>query len=123
VFKGLGNFAALLKQAQQIGSRMNQVSEELKGQRAAGTAGGGLVEVEVNGLGEMLACRIDPKFFAQQDRELLEDLVTAAVNQAQAKAKELHAEALKSVTGGMDMQGLDETLARLAGGQGPPAEG
>jgi DNA-binding YbaB/EbfC family protein len=112
--------AALLKQAQQMGSRMGEITEELKGRRVTGSSGGGLVEAEANGLGELLACRIDPSFFAQQDRELLEDLITAAVNQAQGKAKQLHAEALKGLTGGMDLPGLDETLSRLTQGEPPP---
>jgi DNA-binding YbaB/EbfC family protein len=115
MFKGLGNFATLMKQAQQIGSRMQGLSEELKGRRATGSAGGGMVEIEVNGLGEVLACRIDPKLWDQQDRELLEDLVTSAANQAQAKARELHAEAMQGLTGDLDVPGLQDALGRLTG--------
>ena len=63
MFKGLGNLAnigALMKQAQEMGGKMQALQEELKTKRATGAAGGGLVEVEVNGLGEVLAVRIDP---------------------------------------------------------------
>ena len=62
VFKALGNLAnigALMKQAQEMGGRMQALQEQLKTKRATGSAGGGLVEVEVNGLGEALAVRID----------------------------------------------------------------
>ena len=52
-----------------------------------------MVEIEINGLLEVLRCRIDPQLIAQGDRELIEDLVAAAVNQAVAKGKQLHAEA------------------------------
>jgi len=119
VLKGLGNLAnlgSLLKQAQQMGGRLKQISEELKGKRVEGTAGGGIVTVEVDGLGQVLACRIDPSLIASGDRELLEDLLPGAINQAQAKAKQLHAEAMKSMTEGLDVPGLGNMLAQLSGG-------
>jgi nucleoid-associated protein EbfC len=120
VFKGLGNLAnlgSLLKQAQQMGGRLKQISEELKAKRAEGSAGGGMVTVEVNGLGEVLACRIDPSLVASGDRELIEDLLPGAVNQALVKAKGLHAEAMKSMTEGLDVPGLGTMLAQLSGGE------
>jgi DNA-binding YbaB/EbfC family protein len=117
VFKGLGNLANLIKQAQQIGGKMQQVSETLRAQRAEGAAGGGLVTIEVNGLGEVLRCRIDPSIAA--DREMIEDLLPAAVNQAQGKAKQLYAEAMKGVAQGLDAPGLNDVLAQLSGGESP----
>ena len=120
MFKGLGNLAnlgSLIKQAQQMGSKLQQVTEELKTRRAEGTAGGGMITIEVNGIGEVLCCRIDPSLIARGDRELVEDLLPAAVNQALAKAKELHAEAMKSMADGLDMPGLNAMLAQLAGGE------
>jgi len=116
VFKGLGqlaNLGSILKQAQQIGSQMQGLGEQLKQQRATGTAGGGLVEVEVNGLGEVIACRIDPDLIAKGDGEMIEDLLPAAFNQAHAKSKQLHAEAMKSLTEGMELPGLDDVLAQI----------
>ena len=56
MFKGLANLGALLKQAQQIGGQMSKLTDELKGRRTTGTAGGGMVEIEVNGLLEVLHC-------------------------------------------------------------------
>ncbi|REK10315.1 MAG: YbaB/EbfC family nucleoid-associated protein, partial [Planctomycetota bacterium] len=79
-----------------MGGRLSEISEELKAKRVEGTAGGGLVTAEVNGLGELLTCRIDPSLVESGDRELIEDLVPAAVNAAIAKSKQLHAEAMKS---------------------------
>ena len=119
MFKGLAGLGSLLKQAQEISGRMKGLHEELRTRRASGSAGGGMVEVEVNGVLEVLRCRIDPTLVAQGDRELIEDLVTTAVNQALAKGKELHAEALKSMTGGLDVPGLEETLGKLLG-ESPP---
>ena len=113
MFKGLSNLGSLIKQAQQIGGQMQNLSEELKDRRAEGTAGGGMVEIEVNGLLEVLRCRIDQQLVAQGDRELIEDLVAAAVNQAVAKGKQLHAEAVKQLTGGLNLPGVQEALAKL----------
>jgi len=119
VFEGLGklaNLGSMLKQAQQMGGRLQQIAEELKTKRVEGTAGGGLVTVEVNGAGEVLSCRIDPSLITSGDRELIEDLVPAAMNQALAKSRELHAEAMKSLTAGLDMPGMNDMLSQLSGG-------
>jgi DNA-binding YbaB/EbfC family protein len=115
LFKGITNLAGLLKQAQQVGSRLQQVSDELKQRRATGAAGGGMVEVEVNGLGQVLRLSIDPALVEMKDRDLLEDLIPAATNQALAKAKDLHAEVIKDITGGMNLPGLDEVLSKVTG--------
>ncbi|MEX0586771.1 MAG: YbaB/EbfC family nucleoid-associated protein [Pirellulales bacterium] len=123
MFKGLGNLAnvgAILKQAQEFGGKMQLLQEELKTKRATGAAGGGLVEVEVNGLGEALAVRIDPALVAKGDREMIEDLLPAAFNSAQQKAKALHAEAMQSLTGGIPLPGLQDALSQLTGGGPPP---
>jgi hypothetical protein len=113
MFKGLGNLASMLKAAQQMGGRLQSVQEELKKQRAVGRAGAGLVEVEVNGLGQMLRLTLDPGLVERRDREMLEDLIPAAVNQALAKAKEMHGDAIKALTGGMDLPPLDELIAQV----------
>lgn len=119
MFKGLSNLASLVKQAQHIGGQMQSLSEELKGRRATGTAGGGMVEIEVNGLLEVLRCRIDEQMVARGDRELIEDLVVAAMNQAVSKGKQLHSEALKELTGGLELPGLQEALAKLTNPEQP----
>jgi hypothetical protein len=115
VFREFAGLGSLLKQAQQIGGRMQGLNEELRGRRATGTSGGGMVEIEVNGLVEVLGCRIDPKLLEQGDRELLEDLVATAVNQAVGKAKQLHAEAVKELTGNIELPGLDSALSKFLG--------
>ncbi len=118
MFKGIANLASMMKQAQQIGGRLQSLNDELKQKRATGSAGGGMVEIEVNGLSEVLNCKIDPSLSDQGDRELLEDLVVAAVNQAMERAKALHAESMKELTSGMELPGLDEALSKLTGGGG-----
>jgi DNA-binding YbaB/EbfC family protein len=116
MFKGLGNLATLLRQAQQMGSKMQGITEQLRTQRATGSAAGGMVQAEVNGLGEVLRLTIDP---ALTDREMIEDLVPAAVNQALAKAKELHVAAMQSLTSDIDVPGLQEALSQVTGGNAP----
>lgn len=119
MFKSLGNLAnigALLKQAQEMGGRMQALQEELRGKRATGSAGGGLVEVDVNGLAEALAVRIDPSLIEKSEREMIEDLLPAAFNSAQAKAKQLHAEAMQSLTGGLPIGSLEDALSKFGSG-------
>ena len=129
MFKGLGNLANLgtiVKQAQEMGTKMQALTEELRTRRTTGAAGGGLVEVDMNGLAEVLAVRIDASLTDNGDREMIEDLLPAAINAASQKAKELHAEAMKEITGGMNLPGLQETLGQLTGDLppevAPPAE-
>jgi DNA-binding YbaB/EbfC family protein len=120
MFKGLSNLASLVKQAQQIGGQMQQLNSQLKERRVTGTGGGGMVEVEVNGLLEVLRCSIDDALLEQGDRELLEDLVVGAVNQAVAKGRQLHADAMKELTGGLQLPGLQEALAKVTSTDQPP---
>jgi DNA-binding YbaB/EbfC family protein len=118
VFKGLGNLAnigALVKQAQEMGGKMQAIQEELKTKKATGAAGGGLVEVDVNGLSEVVAVRIEPSLVEKGEREMIEDLLPAAFNAAQAKAKQMHAEALQGLAGGLPMGGFADILSQLPG--------
>ena len=115
VFKDFAGFGSLLKQAQEIGGRMQGLTDELKSRRVTGSAGGGMVEIEVNGLVEVLRCTIDEQLIARGDRELIEDMVVGAVNQAIGKAKQQHADAMKSLTGGMEIPGLSNALGTFLG--------
>jgi nucleoid-associated protein EbfC len=119
VFKGLGNLGAILKQAQEISGRMKGLDDELRARRVTGSAGGGMVEIEVNGLIEAIRCRVDEQLLSQGDRELLEDLIVTAINQAASKAKQLHSETVKSLAGGLDVPGLDQALGKMLGENTP----
>jgi nucleoid-associated protein EbfC len=124
VFKEIANIGELIKQARQIGGQVGQLAEEMKKRHVTGTAGGGMVEIELNGLIEVLRCRIDPQLFAQNDRELIEDLVVAAVNQAVVKGKQMHADALRDLTGGLPLPvGFHDALAKFTGVEPQPEEG
>ncbi|MEM6330528.1 MAG: YbaB/EbfC family nucleoid-associated protein [Planctomycetota bacterium] len=124
MLKGLGNLANLgsvMKQAQEMGAKMQTLQAELKQKRVTGSAGGGLVQVECNGVGEAVGVTIDPSLLAPAgggpvDRELLEDLLPAAFNDAAQKAKQLHAEAVQELTGGLNLPGMGDALSQLTGG-------
>ena len=110
-----------MRHARELGGRMEGLNDELRNRRATGSAGGGLVEIEVNALAEVLRCRLDPQVLALKDLELLEDLIVAAMNQAVGKARQLHAEAVGSLAGGINLPGLGEAIGRLLrGGPGEP---
>lgn len=113
MFKSLSNLASMLKQAQQMSGKMQEINERLKSERATASTGAGLVEVEVNGLGEVLRVKIDPALVARGEREMIEDLLPGAVNQAVTKARKLHMEAMKSLTEGFNLPGLDQAIDSL----------
>ena len=116
MFKGLGNIATLLNQAKNIGGQMEGVTEELKARQVIGEAGGAMVKVHANGLGQILKIEVDPILADKGDVEMIVDLVPAAVNDAIAKSKALHVEAMQQVTGGMELPaGLGDTLKQVLG--------
>ena len=117
MFKGLGNMAALLKQAQEMQARVRELQERLATLQIEGTAGGGMVTVTVNGQQKMLSCRIEPSLLEAGDAEVIQDLVTSAVNQALDKARETAQEELSKLSGGMDLPGLGEAMSRMGFGQ------
>jgi DNA-binding YbaB/EbfC family protein len=91
----------IMKQAQQLQSRMQSLQAELETAEVEGRAGGGLVAVVMSGKGEVKKVSIDPSLMKEDEREVLEDLIVAASADAKAKAEALAAEKMKSVTGGM----------------------
>ena len=97
---------AMLKQAQQLQKRMDQLQEELAEKRVEGTAGGGMVTVVVNGKQELVDIKIDPEVVNPDDVEILEDLIVAAANQAREKAQELAQEEMRKITGGLMPPGM-----------------
>jgi len=113
MFKGLGQIASLMKNAQEIQGRMKDMQENLRRLKAEGTSGGGMVAVEVNGQQQVLSCRIEQSLFDSGDREMVEDLLVSAVNQALDKIKQAAADEMGKLTGGLDMSGLNDTLSQL----------
>ena len=88
MFKGLGDLASLVKQAQEIQGRMSDMQERLGKLRVEGSAGGGMVTVAASGQQKILSIQVEPSLLDSEDREVLEDLLVAATNQALDKARE-----------------------------------
>jgi DNA-binding YbaB/EbfC family protein len=91
----------LLKQAQKMQEKIQQVQDELSNLKVEGTAGGGMVTAVANGKQEILDIHIDQQVVNSDDVEMLEDLIVAAVNQALTKAQELANEEMSKAAGGM----------------------
>lgn len=114
MFKSFGNIANIMKQAQEMKSRMGEMESKLAEIRTTGTAGGGLVVVDANGQQKILTVRIDEKLLNSDDREMLEDLIAAATNEALQLAKEAAAEQMAELTGGMNLPGMEEMIQQLS---------
>ncbi len=92
MFGDLGKLAGLLTKTNKIREEMEKLQERLGRLTAEGTAGGGMVTVKVNGKFAVLGCRLSDEAVKLQDREMLEDLIAAAANQAVEKARQLIAD-------------------------------
>jgi len=123
MLKGLGDIAGLMKQAKEMQARMAEVQERLAQMRIQGSAGGGMVNVEVNGKQDVLGCTIDQTLYESGDREMLEDLVVSAMNDAMHKSREAAADSMKDVTGDINIPGLEGMMSKLGLGPGGPGAG
>lgn len=95
------NMDKLMKQAQKMQAQMAAVQDELEKMTVEGSAGGGVVKAAVNGQGEILSISISPEVVSADDVGMLEDLVLSAIKDAAGKSKEIAAQKMNSVTGGM----------------------
>ncbi|MFN3919129.1 MAG: YbaB/EbfC family nucleoid-associated protein [Methylohalobius sp.] len=96
---------ALMQQAQEIQEKFRQAQEELAKAEVQGEAGGGLVKVIMNGRREVLRLTIDGSLFREEDKEILEDLVAAAVNDAVHKVDKLKEEKMAELASGFQLPG------------------
>ena len=99
----MGQQFKMLKQLQQMQAKMAKVQEELGAKTVTGTAGGGVVEVIVNGHQKVVSVTVKPEVVDPADVEMLQDLVMAAVNEAMDKARELATKEMSAVTAGMGL--------------------
>ncbi len=98
--KNLGN---LMKQAQQMQARMGELQARLAETEVSGAAGGSMVQVTVNGKGDLRRVKIDPALVKPEDVEVLEDLIVAACNDAKGKAEAMMNEEMQKLTGGLNL--------------------
>ena len=102
----LGNMANLMKQAQAMQAQMAKLQEEAATKTVTGTAGGGMVSVTANGGMEIVSIVINPEAVKGGDVDMLQDLVLAAVNDAQRKADEELSKTMGGMMGGMKIPGM-----------------
>ena len=100
------NIAKMMKQAQQMQGKMQQAQAELGEREVEASVGGDKVKVVANCAGDVLSIKIDPQIIDPEDAEILEDLVLAGVKQAIEQGRDVMAEEMKKITGGMGMGGL-----------------
>ena len=94
---------SMMKQAQELQAKVQKLQEELGETEVSGAAGGGLVNVILNGKGEMRALKIDPSLLKPSDGEIIEDLIVAAHHDARTRCDELMKEKMGEVTGGLPL--------------------
>lgn len=100
---GIGN---IMKQTRQLQDKMARIQQEMADKTVEASAGGGMVRVTANGAGDVVSVKIDPQVVDPDDVEMLEDLVRAACNEASKKGRDMMAEEMRKLTGGMRIPGL-----------------
>ena len=105
-FPGGGNMNNMMKQVQKMQKQMADAQQAIEEKEFTSTAGSGVVEATVNGKKEVLNINIDPDVIDPEDKEMLEDLVLAAINDAMKQADDFSQEQMGKLTGGMNIPGL-----------------
>lgn len=102
----MANFGNIMKQAKKMQERMARLQQELETKTVEASAGGGMVSVVVNGKFEVVSLKIEKDVVNAEDVEMLQDLVTAAVNEGVRKAQEMTTAEMSKITGGLNIPGL-----------------
>tara|TARA_R100001163_G_scaffold60874_1_gene50490 strand:- start:584 stop:910 length:327 start_codon:yes stop_codon:yes gene_type:complete len=97
------NLGSMMKQAQEMQSRMQEMQAQMENLEMQGSAGGGLVSVTITGKGELRRLNIDPSLVDPTEKEVMEDLIVAAVNDAKAKADERMRDETQKLMGGLQL--------------------
>ncbi|ADY73712.1 UPF0133 protein ybaB [Desulfurobacterium thermolithotrophum DSM 11699] len=109
MFKGgMGNLGNLMKMAKQLQTQAKKIKEEIEEREFVGTAGGGAVKVIAKGSGDIVSIEIAPHVFESGDKEMIQDLIVVAANQALREGRETLAKEMEKLTGGLgiDIGGL-----------------
>ncbi|MBC8045127.1 MAG: YbaB/EbfC family nucleoid-associated protein [Rhizobacter sp.] len=97
----LKDMAGMLKQVQKMQEKMEEVQKDLQKRTVSADAGGGMVKAVANGKQEIVSIEIEPDLIDKSDREMLQDLIVAAVNKAIAESTKMAQEEMSQITGGM----------------------
>ncbi|MBE6732941.1 MAG: YbaB/EbfC family nucleoid-associated protein [Ruminococcaceae bacterium] len=103
---GAGNMNQMLKQAQKMQADMATLQEDLENREYTAVSGGGMVEVTVDGKHNIKSLKINPEIIDPDDVEMIEDLVTVAVNEAIGNAAKTAEEEMGAITGGLNLPGM-----------------
>lgn len=106
----------MLQQAQQLRGRMEEMQEQLAHVKVEGSAGGGMVTVEASAQQKLVDVHIEPSLLETGDREMLEELVLAASNQALDRAREAAGEEMSKIAGSLELPGLGDALQKFGFG-------
>jgi len=120
MFDNIKNFGNLMKMAGQAREKAAELQERLAEIRVTGESGGGAVRVTVNGQGKAQNVELDAPLLAGlagDDKEMVEDLIAAAINDASDKVQERVMEETRKLTGGLDLPGMDQLIGGDGGGQ------
>lgn len=101
--KGMGN---MMKQAQQLQSKMMKLQEELADRTVETSSGGGMVKVVSNGKQQIISLEIEKEVVDPEDVEMLQDLILAAINDALTKSQDMVSSEMSKLTGGLNIPGL-----------------
>ena len=100
------DLGSLFKQAQEMQSKMAEVQRVLAEKKVEVSTGGGMVKIVANGVNEIISVHIDDELINMNDREVLEDLITGAINEVHRKVKDLAQKEMTRFTGGIKIPGL-----------------
>jgi DNA-binding YbaB/EbfC family protein len=103
MFKNLSNMGNLIKQAQQMQQKMTDIQAEAEHKLVEGRSGGDMVVVTMNGQGKVLKIALNDNIIKTDEKDILEDLIVAAVNDARQKSDQVMKDEMEKVTGGMNL--------------------
>jgi DNA-binding YbaB/EbfC family protein len=99
----MNNFKDMMKKAQEMQKKMQEIQDSLSNLEVEGTSGGGIVKIIMNCKNEVKKIDIDPSIIKNDEKEVMEDLIIAALNDAKSKAEEKSQEEMKKLTGGLGL--------------------
>ena len=103
MFKGMGDMAKMMKTAKDMQEKMSALQDEMSNITVIGESGAGLVKATATAKGELTALEIDPSIFHPDEKEVVEDLILAAIKDAQAKASERSQQEMSKLTEGLGL--------------------
>ena len=99
----MNNFSDMMKKAQEMQKKMQEIQDSLSNLEVEGTSGGGMVKIIMNCKNEVKKIDIDPSIIKNDEKEVMEDLIIAALNDAKSKAEEKSQDKMKELTGGLGL--------------------